>query len=754
MKEFLSFLASCCVIITTFGSLHAQTATIKGQLTDDKTGEAIQGVNIYLSRQETQFASGVATDNNGRYTFRGLSGGNYRLKISAVGYQQKTKQFTIEATETRVLDIKLQPIRYELSEIVVSHTEQDAPTTTTIQQIEADEIENIDLGTVADVARMLPAAHVATNSRGQTILYLRNSADRQTAQFFNGALINVPWDNRVDIGFLPSSMLGGVTVSKGVPSVVYGTNTIGGAVNFRARSLSNQERLTELKVSGSSPGLGGASVVQMGKSNNFSYTAEVGYSKQYDYKLPDGATTPYSQPSNDTRVNTDRRNANLFFEGTQQFENGARLSASLFHVDAEQGVAPESNLDPKQTSVRYWRYPTIRQSMVILNGMVPFDSDTRVRGSVWFNRYSQDIYQYQSVDYKNLDQTQADLDLTSGLRFILEQDIGNAQLDIALNTLTTQHQQTIIPYQNSSAQADSNDTYGQQIYSLGAEYTFPLSHDLTGMLGLSYEGSAITNTGPWENKGYENYLTSALSLSTGLTYNISEQLRLRSSIGRKPRFPTMRELYGGALGKFVPNPKLKPVTAYLSEIGMEWVGSTVSSSLTTFLTRTYDTIDKTTIQQGPNAGKEQRINLDGSRIWGVEAKLTTNPVEQLSIDGSFTYMNIRGFFQGEPRKLDEKPTGLGKLGITYNFTNRLSILSQTEYTGGIYTRTKQNNFVLLPDALIFDGRLSYDLFQKSRTLKGGELFFRVNNITNDLRVLQLGLPGPGRKFLAGVKIQF
>ena len=754
MKKFLPFLLTCCFIITAFSSLQAQTATIKGQLTDDESGEPIQGVNIYLLNQETDFSSGVATNQEGQYTFRELAGGNYRLKITAVGYQPSTKQITLKATETRVLDIKLQPTKYELSEIVVSHTEQDVPSTTTIQRIEADEIKNIDLGTVADVARLLPAAHVATNSRGQTILYLRNSADRQTAQFFNGALINVPWDNRVDIGFLPSSMLGGITVSKGVPSVVYGTNTIGGAVNFRARSLTDQKSLTELKASGSSPGLGGASVIHMDTNNNFSYTTEVGYTKQYDYKLPDGATTPYSQPSNETRVNTDRRNANLFFEGSQQFENGARLSASLFHVDAEQGVAPESNLNPSQTSVRYWRYPTIRQSMVILNGRVPLDSDTRLRGSAWFNRYSQDIYQYQSVDYENLDQTQADLDLTGGLRFILEQDIGDGQLDIALNTLTTQHDQTIVPYQNNSAQADSNDTYGQQIYSLGAEYTFPLSQDLTAMLGLSYEGSAITNTGPWESQGYESYLSSTLSLSAGLTYNISEQLRLRSSFGRKPRFPTMRELYGGALGKFVPNPNLKPVTAYLSEVGMEWLGTTVSSSLTAFLTRTYDTIDKRTIQQGPNAGKEQRINLDGSRILGVETNLTTTPVEQLSIDGSFTYMYTRGFFQGDPRKLDEKPAWVGKLNVSYDLTNRLNILSQTEYTGGIYTRTEQNNFVLLPDALIFDGRISYDLFQNNQSFSGGEIFFRVNNVTNDLRILQLGLPGPGRKYLAGVKVQF
>jgi len=39
-------------------------------------------------------------------------------------------------------------------------------------------------------------------------------------------------------------------------------------------------------------------------------------------------------------------------------------------------------------------------------------------------------------------------------------------------------------------------------------------------------------------------------------------------------------------------------------------------------------------------------------------------------------------------------------------------------------------------------------------IDGSEIFFRVNNFTNDLRILQLGLPGPGRKFLGGLKLQF
>lgn len=754
MKHLQIFFLTCFLLVVNAPNLLAQSSTLRGQIVNAQNGETLVGVNIYLASTETDFSGGTASDTEGNFTFPKLPAGNYLIRISAVGFQPRERQILLQSNETRVLNVKMQPSTFELSEIVVSSTERTEISPTTIQRIPAEDIAIQDLSTVADVARSLPAAHVATNSRGQTILYLRNSADRQTAQFFNGALINVPWDNRVDISFLPASMLGGVTVSKGVPSVVYGTNTIGGAVNFQARSLASQGNLTEITLTGTSPGVGGASVMQMGNNGNFSYTAEAAYFKRNDYTLPDGATVPFSQPSDETRVNTDQQHFNLFLEGTRQFDSGARLSATVFHVDAEKGVAPESNINPAETSVRYWRYPTIRQSMVILNGMLPIDSNTHIRGSAWFNRYSQDINQYQSVEYENLDQTQSDIDLTGGLRLILEQGIGSGELDIALNALTTQHDQTIAPYSMGTAGADSSDTYGQHIYSVGAEYTVPMSEKLTGVLGVSYDGSAITNTGPWENEGFDNYISEALSLSAGITYQLSDRLLFRTALGRKPRFPTMRELYAGALGKFVPNPNLKPVTAYLGEAGMEWRGTMLSGSLTGFFTRTYDTIDKTTIQEGPNAGKERRINLDGSRVWGIEAVAAAQPFQSLSIDGSLTYMYIRGFFEDKPRKVDEKPAWLGKLDFTYDVTERFSALLQTEYTGGIYTRTEQNTFVLLPDALIFDTRLSYKLFGTADEMSGGELFFRINNITNDLRILQLGLPGPGREFMAGLKFRF
>ncbi len=736
--------------------LKAQTASVSGRIINAETEEPIPGVNVLVTGIDTNLLRGASTNAQGNFSIDELPAGIFQLKITAIGYQTIERQIKLSRSEVITLTFRLESRVHQLNEIVVSAPRNGpgaSENPTTVQRISAAEIERQDVATVADVARLIPAAHVATNSRGQTILYLRNSSDRQTAQFFNGALINVPWDNRVDLSFLPAAMLGGLTVSKGVPSVVYGTNTIGGAVNFRARSLHSPGYLTEVTAAGGYPASGRGSILHMGNSGNISYTAEVGYSQQSDYSLPADATLPFSQPSNETRVNTDRRLFNLFLQGEYQFNSGARLSTSFFHVDAEKGVAPESNLNPALTGVRYWRYPMIRQTMFIMNGELPLGEDTRLRGSAWINRFTQDIYQYQSVAYQQLDQTQTDLDYTGGLRLILEQRVGIGSLDVALNLLTTQHQQTIIPYASGTAGADSNSVYRQHIYSIGAEYSLPFTDRLQGLLGINYDGSAIVNTGPWEVEGYENYLKSAVGLSAGLTYDLSNRVTLHTVVGRRPRFPTMRELYGGALGKFVPNPDLQPVTAFKSEIGVEWLGTTFSGEVTAFRSRLYDTIGKITFQQGPNAGKEQRINLDGTRVLGIEIVAAARPTARLAVDGSLTLMRLRGYFQGEPRKLDEKPSRLGSLTLAYDLTSNFTALLQSDYIGGVYTRTEQNTFVQLPEALIFDARLSYGINTLSG-LNGSQLFVRVNNITDELRLLQLGLPGPGRAFLGGVKLEF
>ncbi len=728
----------------------AQSGSIEGRVLDAETGEPIPTANV-IARDDGQ-VQGTTTDAEGRFQLSNLSPARYVVEVSIIGYQSIQERVRVQAGATARLEIALRPQSYELNEIVVRGVQMGAEGyTSTLQRVEPQAIARQDAADVSELAQLIPATHVATNSRGQTILYFRNAGDRQVGQFFDGALLNIPWDNRVDISLVPSSVVEEVTAAKGVVPVQYGTNVIGGAVNFQSRTLDQKGQKTEVSGQIGTAAHRRTAVTHLGRTDHWDYTAAFQYTERGNQPLPHDVDLPFSQPGSDRRVNTDRALWSGFARGSYRFDSGAQLAVTGMHVDAEQGVAPESHLNPTQTGVRYWRYPLWRKSALIANGTASLGSRTAIRGAIWGSRFAQDIAQYQSVTYSALDEFQEDRDLTGGVRLIATQDLPTGTLVLAANGLTSRHEQTITAFDAAGrAQPDSVSTFRQHIFSIGGEYEVDLTPDLTATAGISLDGTATPDTGPFP----ERDPFYAVGATGGLSYVLNERYRLRASGGRKGRFPTMRELFGAALGKFVPNPNLEPVTAWIGEVGVERRGPALSGSATVFLNRVQDTIDKRTFQTGPNEGKEQRINLDGSRVYGIETTARWQIRETLLFDGHFTWSQPRGIDGDDTQPLDEKPRWLGTGSLTYESPFGLSLMGQARYTGGTQTRNEQNNFVDLPDALVLDARVGYAIGAWLPRLGSGELFARVDNITDEARFLQLGLPGPGRSFRVGATVSF
>lgn len=743
----------CCVAVLylltiSLPSQSLAQSQIHGTVLDAETGTAIPNVNLVARGADERF--GASTDAEGRYRITDLPPGVYHVQATAIGYLSAEQRVEVGEAQTRTVAFELEPQAYALNEIVVRGREARATVTSTVQRVPAAAIVRQDAADVSELARLIPATHVATNSRGQTILYFRNAGDRQVGQFFDGALLNVPWDNRVDISLVPSSVIGEVTAAKGVVPVQYGTNVIGGAVNFQSRTLDRPGRKTEAAAQVGTAAHRQAAMTHLGRTERWDYTAALQYTERGNQPLPDEVHLPFSQPGKDRRVNTDRRLVSGFARGSYRFDAGAQLAVTAMHVDAEQGVAPESHLDPTQTGVRYWRYPLWRKSVLIASGKASLGPRTAMRGAAWGSHFAQDIHQYQTVAYEDLAEVQEDRDLTGGVRLIGTQDLSVGTLVLAANGLTTRHRQTNVLFEAGQALPDSVSSFRQHIYSVGGEYEVELTSRLTSSVGVSFDGSVMSDTGPFP----ERDPFTSVGLTAGFSYELTDTYRLRASGGRKGRFPTMRELYGGALGKFVPNPNLQPVTAWIGEAGIERRGPRLSGSVIAYLNRVTDAIDKRTFQSGPNEGKEQRINLNGSRVTGIEATARWQATEALLLDGHLMWARPRGFSGDETHPLDEKPTWLGTGSLTYDAPLGFSVMFQGRYTAGTQTRNEQNQYVALPNALVLDARIGYSIDPWIEALGSGELFVRVDNLTDEARFLQLGLPGPGRVIRTGISFAF
>jgi len=738
-------LAVLCLLITILPPDAAAQSRVRGRVLDAEAQAPLERANVLVRGDER---TGTSTDAQGRFELE-LPPGEYTLEVSALGYRAARRTVTVRRGQSTSVRMALSPREYSLNEIVVSDQRQDAATSvTTVQRIDPATLESQDAADVSELAELVPATHVQTNSRGQTILYFRNAADRQVGQFFDGALLNIPWDNRVNISLIPASVVEDVTVTKGAPSIRYGANVLGGAINFQSRTLDAPGRRTELTGALGTAEQRRASVTHLGRTERWDYTAAVQYTSRGNQPLPGGANLEFNQPLDDRRVNTDRQLLSGFGRASYRLEEGGRLAVSLLHVDAEQGVAPEGNKNPANGDVRYWRYPLWQKSTAIVSGRVPLGTNTSVRGAAWGSRFARDIADYASIDYSSLNQTQESRDWTGGLRLIGTQNLPTGTLTLALNGLTSRHEKRTLPGGQATASPPTS-SFRQHIFSTGLEYEAQVQSRLRVTAGASLDGTATPETGGFPSRDP----IYAWGLNTGLRLDLTEAWALRGALGRKTRFPTMRELFSGALGKFTPNPGLQPVSAWIGEVGLEQRGPTWSLGVTPFYTRVQNTIGKTNVQT-PDGLKVKRVNLDGARVYGVESSLSWQPTEALRLDGSLTWSRPRTFTDDGVQKLDEKPGWLGSGLLTYELPFGLSVRGQARYTGNVYARLDRvtgRAFGTLPDALILDARLGYDLSPLTNAVNG-ELYARGENLTDETKYIGLGLPRPGRSFRVGLKV--
>lgn len=126
----------------------AQSGKLRGQITDQETGEALVGANVIV----VGTSYGAATDVNGEYIILNLVAGTYEVKASYIGYQAKTiSNVRINADLTTGLDFQLpaEGIQVGTVEIVaqkplVNKYNTNANRITTSEDIEALPIRGVD----------------------------------------------------------------------------------------------------------------------------------------------------------------------------------------------------------------------------------------------------------------------------------------------------------------------------------------------------------------------------------------------------------------------------------------------------------------------------------------------------------------------------------------------------------------------------------------------------------------------------------
>jgi iron complex outermembrane receptor protein len=146
----------------------------------------------------------------------------FLLAVFALG-QTALAQLPAAADTSRV---------FNLGEVrVLGRRSLDSANTAASRQIEA--FNRLDVGRALN---LLPGVNLsAVGARNESMVYVRGFDLRQVPVFIDGIPVYVPYDGYVDLARFTTFDLAEINVAKGFSSVIYGPNTMGGAINLVSR---------------------------------------------------------------------------------------------------------------------------------------------------------------------------------------------------------------------------------------------------------------------------------------------------------------------------------------------------------------------------------------------------------------------------------------------------------------------------------------------------------------------------------------
>lgn len=613
-------------------------------------------------------------------------------------------------------------------------------------EIRVDSLTTSFAPRLEEVLRAVPMINVRTNSRGEAELTLRGSESRQVAILLDGVPLTLQWDARTDVSVIPATAIRELTFTRGLSSMLHGPNVLGGVVEVavghgRPRTERASARVDAGYDAYGGYGSTGTLTVPVAREGGGSWLlrAGLGYRESPGEPLANGVVEPVPAADPALRLNTDTRHRDGFFSARYDAAGGGWFSLSGSGFSAERGIAAElGNPGP-----RLWRYPTIRRFVTVASGGTGFhDSPLGGRADVEFSAGVDagrtEIESYATREYRDVVDFENGDDRTVTLRALADQTLGSrAQLRGAFTFADIFHRE-VLP--------DVDNEYRQRLASLGAE-TIVRIHDSPGRRISLGVGTAV-DIGSTPVTGDKPPLDRVTDWGAraGVSASLGEgNLLLHAGVSRRGRFPSLRELYSGALDRFEPDPLLSAEHLIAFETGVTARLADADVQAVVFHHRLNDAI----VRVRTESGRFQRVNRDQMRSTGVEL-LASRAFGRISVGADLTLQTVdlidpSTAVKSEP---ENQPEAFGGVDVRFPLAFGFTAGTRAEYTGRQYCIDLATG----DDSRLDAGtRFGSDITRSWNVRAAGsgwltriETRLAADNVGDVATYDQCGLPRPGR----------
>jgi len=282
---------------------------------------------------------------------------------------------------------------FELGEVKISDTgNKDSSQTLSYQRIE--KFNRTDLSTALN---LLPGVSIANvGPRNESVVYVRGFDLRQVPVFIDGVPVYVPYDGYVDMGRFTTFDLAEINVSKGFASVLYGANTMGGAINLVSR-----KPVSKFEINGRAgvySGNGYRWNVNAGsKFGKFFYQIGASQLKQKSYPLSEDYV-PRKYQTTEDRENSYRDD--LKFSVKAGFTPNATDEYVIGYVNqkGEKGNPPYVGDDSKITT-RFWKWPKWNKQSLYFISNTALGENNKVKTKLYYDTFVNQLFSYDDTTY-------------------------------------------------------------------------------------------------------------------------------------------------------------------------------------------------------------------------------------------------------------------------------------------------------------------------------------------------------------------
>jgi outer membrane receptor protein involved in Fe transport len=224
------------IIFVLFSQLFAQSGTITGRISDADNNDPLIGANVII----VSTAMGAATDVNGSYTITNIPVGAVTLKVTYIGYEEKTKDLTVTLGEIVIADIALNPEAIQMETYVVTASRrrervEDAPAAiSVITQKEIRRESNTNLGDYLKQVKGVDFTQSGVDSYNLSARGFNSSFSSRLLTLTDGRMANVPSLRLIAYNVIPVSFedVKQFEVVLGPSSALYGPNAHSGVLNI------------------------------------------------------------------------------------------------------------------------------------------------------------------------------------------------------------------------------------------------------------------------------------------------------------------------------------------------------------------------------------------------------------------------------------------------------------------------------------------------------------------------------------------